>query len=380
MKYVYLFFSYTLAGFSAHAADESAKQELEQDTRGNSCLQLSAKQKKTHIDGAVNTLLLAHRTMEKGASLKELSEFIPVPESTLPEGKTLITLEMEQQRSRFMFGLIGILSLAFLLLATRMGSHLIGRMIEASISELAPHLLGVDVNFEYIHVKPLIGRVHLSKMDVLNPTRDPPYTSACMLHADKVVVDIDMRELIRSSLSTIHFEELVFKGVHITYERPQLLYKRSNVEDLRDHLRSKRCLGNDDMHKDSTDDHTAKVSHGKKRSYIINKLVVEHVGAEAKIEGATLSFTMPAIECTDLSKECAGTDIEDIIVALVEKIAESILTSAEEAVEGAATRTLDLAHNTLKRANTVVESARVSCCSPCLPSTPWTSPRSDSKA
>jgi hypothetical protein len=87
MKYVYLFFSYVLAGFSVHAADEPAKQELEQDTRGNSCLQLSAKQKKTHIDGAANILLLAHRTMEKGASLKELSEFTPVPESTLPKGR-----------------------------------------------------------------------------------------------------------------------------------------------------------------------------------------------------------------------------------------------------------------------------------------------------
>jgi hypothetical protein len=50
MKYVCLFFSYALAGFSIHAADESAKQDLEQDTRGNSCLQLSAKQKKTHVD------------------------------------------------------------------------------------------------------------------------------------------------------------------------------------------------------------------------------------------------------------------------------------------------------------------------------------------
>jgi len=51
MKYVCLFFSYALAGFSLHAADESAKQDLEQGTRGNSCLQLSAKQKKTHVDG-----------------------------------------------------------------------------------------------------------------------------------------------------------------------------------------------------------------------------------------------------------------------------------------------------------------------------------------
>merc|ERR1711924_64129 len=67
---------------------------------------------------------------------------------------------------------------------------------------------------------------------------------------------------------------------------------------------------------------------GTPRSFIVRKLNIQDVGAKAQIKGIGASLTIPPLQSENLSKECDGTDIEDIIKALVHKLAESIIHNA----------------------------------------------------
>merc|ERR1719242_1192189 len=87
-------------------------------------------------------------------------------------------------------------------------------------------MLGVKVELGDLQLDPSSGLVEVSGLTVHNPEG---YYSEYLLHADKVVVDIDMQKLIYSFGKEIDVEEMVFDGVDVIYEKS---LTTSNLNDL----------------------------------------------------------------------------------------------------------------------------------------------------
>jgi len=216
-------------------------------------------------------------------------------------------------------------------------------------------VLGVKVSINFIHVRPLLGRVHISNFKICNPSEKPPFTSPYLLFAKEVIVDLNIYEYLFHSTVTI--SELVFKGVHIIYEKPEMLSGTSNVELVREHLENEMSKPKDNDEVKESPKEKAEVKDWDwksccrcclsrkrhRRAFVVNRLHIEDNEAEAKfsVKGETFSLTVPPIISKDFSKECRGTDIDDIIMAFAQKLAAGILRSVESKVEDAAKATED---------------------------------------
>jgi len=70
------------------------------------------------------------------------------------------------------------------------------------------------------------GRIEVDGLTIGNPEG---WSSEYLLHANRVVVDLEMEKLLYSFGKELHMEELVFDGVDVIYERG---LTTSNLNDL----------------------------------------------------------------------------------------------------------------------------------------------------
>lgn len=255
------------------------------------------------------------------------------------EDKAYVNLKENLKIGGLIFVPIGLAVVILLLCCTRLSANIIGMFVEGAIAEMAPDLLGVTVDFGELRVSPLAGRIHITKMKVNNPSSKPPYTSPYVLYAQEVIVDVDMWMLISTLTSTIAVEELVLKGVHVTYESSND-FKKSNIRDIVAHLHQRTRVTENPSGKPAdvekgTSSAPEQQAPSASRSFTIRKLSVEDVSAQARMQheicdtSASAKLTLPPVESLNFSKECEGESIEDILTAFVEKLAESILKEIE---------------------------------------------------
>mmetsp|Transcript_108465 Transcript_108465/g.317326 ORF Transcript_108465/g.317326 Transcript_108465/m.317326 type:complete len:325 (+) Transcript_108465:56-1030(+) len=92
---------------------------------------------------------------------------------------------------------------------------LLGEAVQKVMSELGNDLLGVQVRVDSMEVDPLHGNIELHGLTVDNPEG---FKSAYLLHADKVLLRIDMLKLITSLGSTVDVDEINLENVDVIYE------------------------------------------------------------------------------------------------------------------------------------------------------------------
>mmetsp|Transcript_70997 Transcript_70997/g.123139 ORF Transcript_70997/g.123139 Transcript_70997/m.123139 type:complete len:388 (-) Transcript_70997:25-1188(-) len=236
--------------------------------------------------------------------------------------------KMMRLRARHHFavsGLLTVVALAMLGVACRIiVGFVILWEIEAFLRFPAHDLLGVDIHFDYIYADYFATRVHVGKLVICNPTAAAPsrvdsYTTPYLLKAKEVIIDVNMMKLLCTFMSTVEVTKLVVQGVHINYERRALTSGKSNVEEVRDCLRKSIQSKLENAEQSPVEE---------RHSFIIRNFYLLHAGSEAKIKGASSPLTLSPLKKEDFCEDCCGTDIEDVAVALVDKIAESILSSA----------------------------------------------------
>mmetsp|Transcript_150679 Transcript_150679/g.280964 ORF Transcript_150679/g.280964 Transcript_150679/m.280964 type:complete len:389 (-) Transcript_150679:71-1237(-) len=212
--------------------------------------------------------------------------------------------------------------------------NLLGDAVEFFIESLDKTVLGVEVTVGDINLSPLTGRLRISNMTVCNPTAKPPYSTPYLLHADRVVLDINLQVLISSFTSAIDIEQFVLSGVRLHYDKPYLLTGKSNIEVVKEFACDSQTKSNQTTRatEEKASEDTGQEEESQ-RSFTINRLKIEDIEADATIKGKVIPFKLPTIESKDFSKECKGTGISDVIVALVEKLAEGIMTGAVKEIE-----------------------------------------------
>mmetsp|Transcript_157162 Transcript_157162/g.286171 ORF Transcript_157162/g.286171 Transcript_157162/m.286171 type:complete len:363 (-) Transcript_157162:97-1185(-) len=205
--------------------------------------------------------------------------------------------------------------------------HVVGGILEIFICGLGPQVLGVGISFDSLRVHPIIGRVHIVTMIISNPAADPPYTCPHLFQADDVVIEINLKALLLTSMSTVDIQVLALRGVHVFYEKPSSWSAKSNLDALLAYVRGKKKKKRQAAKEEKETENV--------RKFFVHKLLVENVGAEAKVFGGDgISIDVPPINCEDLSKDCDGTGIDDIVLEVFEKFAESLLSSVEKSIKG----------------------------------------------
>jgi hypothetical protein len=216
-------------------------------------------------------------------------------------------------------------------IADRILRRIIGGAVKVGIQTLDKHFLGTQVTFDSVQVDLFKGIIQIKNMCVHNPEATPPYTSEHLLSADLVLIDLNMWTLLKSFLYTVEIEVLEFKGVEVIYDRPGVFDSKSNVSDVLDFMNGAHTKAKASKTEAAKVDDTKEkkiADEGTPMSFIVRKLDIQDVAAKAQVRGIAASLTIPPLQSDNLSKECDGTDIEDIVQALVNKLADSILHNA----------------------------------------------------
>merc|ERR1711920_157050 len=106
------------------------------------------------------------------------------------------------------------------------GSNMLGSLIQKVFAQFDTSALGVEVDIGSLVLDPSSGIAEVAGLTVHNPEG---YRSEYLLHADKIVIDIDMEKLLRSFGKELHIEQLVFDGIDVIYEQG---LHGSNLHDL----------------------------------------------------------------------------------------------------------------------------------------------------
>lgn len=170
----------------------------------------------------------------------------------------------------------------------RLDGNVLGSLIKSMVEKFDASTLGVEVEIGSLVFDAAVGRVNVDSLTVFNPEG---YHSEYLLHAEKVVVDIDMQKLLYSLGKELHVEELFFDGIDVKWE--QGLHS-SNLQDLQRTLESYPCL-------DSSATSEVKV--------VLHTILAQNIGAKLttkltrghgpRVEVATLRYD-------DFDKEMGG--------------------------------------------------------------------------
>lgn len=108
---------------------------------------------------------------------------------------------------------------------------LLGKAMESCIESMDKELLGVDVEIGKLRVYPLSGVWHYKSFKIINP---PGYKQECVMSADRIVVDFDMRKLWVSRGKQVHVTSLRFENAHFYLEYSEEHGGASNFQVVND--------------------------------------------------------------------------------------------------------------------------------------------------
>jgi len=108
--------------------------------------------------------------------------------------------------------------------------NLIGHLVELAIEHLDQKLLGVNVDFGSLVVRPQRGIVEIKSLTIENSSG---YWSDYMFHAEQVVIDVDVLAYSLSFAQRVVIEKIELKGVDFIWEKG---FMTSNVKDILNHL------------------------------------------------------------------------------------------------------------------------------------------------
>jgi len=247
------------------------------------------------------------------------------------------------------------------------GSNLLGALVKRLVETFDSAALGVEVEVGALMLDPLTGRLELDGLTVFNPEG---YHSAHLLHADKVVVDIDMEKLLYSFGKELHVEELLFDGVEVIYEQG---LHGSNVHALLKRLEaapattevaagaaepaSTSCTRGEAGEQDGK---AAAATAASDIKLVLHAILATRVGAKlcSKLtRGHGLRLEVGSLQYADFDQEVGqGRGLMDIVRVLISTLLKSVLATVvgrdrEQALVGAAhavTGTLQVATGSLK--------------------------------
>eukprot|EP00441_Pelagodinium_beii_P046709 CAMPEP_0197620126 /NCGR_PEP_ID=MMETSP1338-20131121/994_1 /TAXON_ID=43686 ORGANISM="Pelagodinium beii, Strain RCC1491" /NCGR_SAMPLE_ID=MMETSP1338 /ASSEMBLY_ACC=CAM_ASM_000754 /LENGTH=384 /DNA_ID=CAMNT_0043189217 /DNA_START=66 /DNA_END=1220 /DNA_ORIENTATION=+ len=206
--------------------------------------------------------------------------------------------------------------------------NMLGSMVKSILANFDSSTLGVKVELGALSIDPSTGRIEVEGLTVGNPEG---WSSEYLLHADRVIVDVEMEKLLYSFGKELHMEELIFDGVDVIYEKG---LTTSNLNDLLKKLES--------------DSGSAKAADQDKASdvkLVLHTILAQNIGAKLATKlthGHGLRLEVGDLKYDDFDKEMgAGRGLMDIIRVLIMTLIKSVLATVlgkqnTKAIAGAA--------------------------------------------
>lgn len=197
---------------------------------------------------------------------------------------------------------------------------ILGIFIAGAVRTIAPQVLGVPVKIERVTMSAISGKVEVRGFEIGNPEGfDTPY----LLHADQLLVDVNLRELIRGNN---HIEEIRVIAPKVWYHRK---LTESNVSALLAGF-DKRFPKDDAKDSEKSKEPSEKKAKGK--PLVIDHFLFDEGTVGVKV-GAGVEVPLAKIELFDLGKEGAFMPIQ-IVRVILGAVVDSIM-HAVTAVAGA---------------------------------------------
>jgi len=240
-------------------------------------------------------------------AMKSIGSGLKGSSSSLPS-----EAEVENEAEKTWYeGLLSFDPLAWCQPATE--GNMLGSLVNGMLERFDSSVLGVDVKLGSVSNDPATGRVEVDGFTVFNPKG---WNSAYLLHADRIVVDVEMEKLLHSFGKELELKEVVLDGVDAIYEKG---VHTSNLNDL---LRTVEFYN-------SAESEQAKASDVKP---VLHMVLAQNIGAKLATTLTSdhhgLCVEVGDVKYDDFGKEMgAGRGVTDVIRVLAMTLIKSILAT-----------------------------------------------------
>lgn len=228
----------------------------------------------------------------------------------------------------FLFFAMLFMAVPFVGLGTNLhcATNFLGSSIRAAIHRLDKTLLGVQVNVGHLSLNLFDGYLDCDHLTVYNP---PGYSSQYLMQATKVLVDVDIGQMVTSCMNKVSVDKLVFKGVTANYERK---WGTSNMQEVLQFIEEKTAQLNLLKSKDSKKSMPSSQAASSKSSFELHRVDVQNILVNVRPSGGIgdyMNFEMEAADVyyQDFDKEVGYTIIDDIVKELLRSLLKTVISN-----------------------------------------------------
>eukprot|EP00931_Biecheleriopsis_adriatica_P068241 TRINITY_DN4222_c0_g1_i11.p1 TRINITY_DN4222_c0_g1~~TRINITY_DN4222_c0_g1_i11.p1 ORF type:complete len:391 (+),score=86.66 TRINITY_DN4222_c0_g1_i11:76-1248(+) len=212
--------------------------------------------------------------------------------------------------------------------------NMLGSLVRGALANFDSSALGVEIELGALVIDPATGRIEVEGLTVRNPEG---WSSEYLLHADKIVVDIEMEKLLYSFGKELDVQELVFDGVDVIYEKG---LSTSNLNDLLKILESNSSAA--ETERSAAETKQAEASDVK---LVLHTILAQNIGAKLATKltgGHGLRLEVGDLKYDDFDTEMgAGRGLMDVVRILIMTLVKSVLATVigkenTKAIAGAA--------------------------------------------
>eukprot|EP00931_Biecheleriopsis_adriatica_P068248 TRINITY_DN4222_c0_g1_i6.p1 TRINITY_DN4222_c0_g1~~TRINITY_DN4222_c0_g1_i6.p1 ORF type:complete len:409 (+),score=87.92 TRINITY_DN4222_c0_g1_i6:76-1302(+) len=217
--------------------------------------------------------------------------------------------------------------------------NMLGSLVRGALANFDSSALGVEIELGALVIDPATGRIEVEGLTVRNPEG---WSSEYLLHADKIVVDIEMEKLLYSFGKELDVQELVFDGVDVIYEKG---LSTSNLNDLLKILESNSSAA--ETERSAAETKQAEASDVK---LVLHTILAQNIGAKLATKltgGHGLRLEVGDLKYDDFDTEMgAGRGLMDVVRILIMTLVKSVLATVmgkenTKAIAGAANNAKD---------------------------------------
>lgn len=194
------------------------------------------------------------------------------------------------------------------------------RYWKQKLEEVGTKNLGVAVTIEKLETHKFSGKVEIDNLVIANPHG---YSTPNMFRAGRVIVNIGMRQFLRSMGSTLYVQDLEVKCLDVFYHKK---LRSSNFNDVLTHIGQQRGGQAHSRSLQGAQPETGTQVYLKK---------VNLTGIEAKTKilvAPTANLALPNIVKPDFSKEMGHTGTTEVISFFMQMLFHSVTTSLTHAL------------------------------------------------
>jgi len=187
-----------------------------------------------------------------------------------------------------------------------------GRFMGGAVKSLLKHFdhaaLGVKFVLGETRVDAYHGKISIDGLTIQNPEG---YSSEYLLYAAKLLVDLDMKTLIKSMGKTLEIEQVLLEDVDVIYEKS---WSTSNADEISKRLNNSRA---------------AKTPKVKADKVIVHKVLLSNIGAKActTLGSAGPRLALGDISYEDLDAELGAQTVVDAVGLVMETLVKSLVAT-----------------------------------------------------